>query len=72
MLKTGVKGHTYEFGQVPLRDWVAVAAYDGAGKEVYREPVYVHPPVGHLPIRPPQRSTSAYSAATCGASAPAR
>jgi hypothetical protein len=54
VLKTGIKGHTYDFGHaVPLRDWVALVAYDDTGKEVYREPVYVHPPVGHLPIRPP-------------------
>ena len=54
VLKTGIKGRTYDFGHaVPLRDWVALVAYDDTGKEVYREPVYVHPPVGHLPIRPP-------------------
>jgi hypothetical protein len=56
VLKTDVKGHTYDFGHaVPPRDWIAIAAYDGSGKQVYREPVFIHPSVGRRPINPHYR-----------------
>jgi hypothetical protein len=45
VLKTQVKGRTYDFGRgIPVRDWIAIAAYDSGGQEVYREPVSVAPP----------------------------
>jgi hypothetical protein len=45
VLKTQVKGRTYDFGHaIPARDWTAIAAYASTGKQVYREPVSVAPP----------------------------
>jgi len=38
-LKTRVRGHAYSYESIPVRPWVAIAAYDAAGKEVYREPL---------------------------------
>jgi hypothetical protein len=38
-LKTPVRGNAYSFGSIPDRPWVAVAAYDRGGTEVYREPL---------------------------------
>lgn len=38
-LKTPVRGDAYSFGSIPDRPWIAVAAYDRSGTEVYREPV---------------------------------
>jgi hypothetical protein len=52
VLRTEVEGRTYAFGEIPVRDWVAIAAYDDSRKEVYRERVSVHPPTG-LPVMPP-------------------
>jgi hypothetical protein len=54
VLRADVEGRTYDFGRaIPSRDWVAIAAYDDSGKEVYRQNVSVHPPAGGLPITPP-------------------
>jgi hypothetical protein len=39
VLKTDVKGRTYEFDAPPSRAWTAIAAYDDSGHEVYREPL---------------------------------
>ena len=36
-LKVGVRDHAYAFGAIPDRPWVAVAAYDRNGRQVYRE-----------------------------------
>ena len=38
-LKTPVRGNAYSFGSIPDRPWVAVAAYDRGGMEVYRDPL---------------------------------
>lgn len=38
-LKTEVHGNAYSFGAIPDRPWVAIAAYDASGREVYREPL---------------------------------
>jgi hypothetical protein len=38
-LKTDVRGNAYSFRSIPDRRWVAVAAYDEQGREVYREPL---------------------------------
>jgi hypothetical protein len=38
-LKTPVRDHAYSFKSIPVRPWIAIAAYDAAGKEVYREPL---------------------------------
>ena len=38
-LKTPVRGNAYSFGSIPDRPWVAVAAYDRGGTEVYRDPL---------------------------------
>lgn len=47
-LKTPVRGNAYSFGSIPDRPWVAVAAYDRGGTEVYRDPL---PGVGR-PVPP--------------------
>jgi hypothetical protein len=38
-LKTDVRGNAYSFRSIPDREWVAIAAYDESGDEVYREPL---------------------------------
>jgi hypothetical protein len=38
-LKTDVRGNAYSFRSIPDRAWVAIAAYDEGGHEVYREPL---------------------------------
>ena len=38
-LKTPVRGNAYSFGSIPDRPWVAVAAFDRGGTEVYRDPL---------------------------------
>ena len=38
-LKARVRDNAYSFRSIPLRPWIAIAAYDAAGKEVYREPL---------------------------------
>jgi hypothetical protein len=38
-LKAPVRGSAYSFRSIPVRPWIAIAAYDAAGKEVYREPL---------------------------------
>lgn len=54
VLKTPVKGRTYDFGRaIPVRDWVAIVAYDDSGKEVYRDTVSVSPPPRPQPVTPP-------------------
>jgi hypothetical protein len=55
VLKTPVNGRTYDFGHaIPVREWVAIVAYDNSGKEVYRQTVSVSPlPRPQLPITPP-------------------
>jgi hypothetical protein len=56
VLKTQVKGRTYDFGHaIPTRDWAAIAAYDSTGKEVYREPFSVAVPRQlTTPVEPPR------------------
>lgn len=39
VLKAPVKGSTYTLRSTEMRPWVAIAAYDELGKEVYREPL---------------------------------
>jgi len=47
-LKTEVRGNAYSFSSIPDRPWVAVAAYDKSGREVYREPLLgVGKPIPH-------------------------
>jgi hypothetical protein len=56
-LKTPVRGNAYSFGSIPDRPWIAVAAYDRSGTEVYREPL---PGVGRLApalASPPAKSS---------------
>jgi hypothetical protein len=54
VLRAVIEGRTYDFGRaIPSRDWVAIAAYDESGKEVYRQKVSVQPPARGLPITPP-------------------
>jgi hypothetical protein len=36
-LKTPVRDRAYSFGSIPKRPWIAIAAYDAMGREVYRE-----------------------------------
>jgi hypothetical protein len=58
VLKTSVKGRTYDFGAaIPARDWRAIAAYDAGGKEVYRESVSVAVPrpLTNQVVPPPAR-----------------
>ncbi len=38
-LKTDVRDNAYSFRSIPARPWIAIAAYDATGKEVYREPL---------------------------------
>jgi len=38
-LKAKVRGNAYSFRLIPDRPWVAIAAYDAGGTEVYREPL---------------------------------
>jgi hypothetical protein len=38
-LKADVRGNAYSFHSIPDRPWVAIAAYDERGTEVYREPL---------------------------------
>ncbi len=45
LLKTPVRDNAYAFGSIPDRLWIAIAAYDRNGREVYREPL---PGVGRL------------------------
>ncbi|HEX3267625.1 MAG TPA: hypothetical protein VHQ98_06560 [Gaiellaceae bacterium] len=40
-LKVAVHDQAYSFGAIPDRDWVAVAAFDAAGNEVYRESLHL-------------------------------
>jgi hypothetical protein len=47
VLKTNVKGRTYDFGRPPDREWDAIAAYDDSGAEVFRESL-------HLDVRVPE------------------
>lgn len=56
VLKTPVKGRTYDFGrEIPARTWTAIAAYDSNGKQVYREPVSVlASPPATGPVEPAQ------------------
>jgi hypothetical protein len=45
VLKEPVDGHSYQFSAPPERAWIAIAAYDESGDELYREPLrLVHPP----------------------------
>jgi hypothetical protein len=45
VLKTTVKGRTYDFGRdIPAREWTGIAAYSSKGKEVYRERMSVEGP----------------------------
>ena len=53
-LKKSVKGRTYDFGRPPDRAWIAIAAFDGSGKEAYRE--RLHLPTS-LPRIPPKDGT---------------
>jgi hypothetical protein len=59
VLKTPVKGRTYDFGRdIPALQWTAIAAYDSKGKEVYRTPMSVFAPPrpftqGAPPPQPP-------------------
>lgn len=39
--KVRVQNQAYSFGAIPDRDWVAVAAFDAAGHEVYRESLHL-------------------------------
>jgi len=65
-----VRGSSYAFKAIPDRDWVAVAAFDAAGKEVFRSPVELakeRPPVAPSALphgterftRPPKRPKTA-------------
>ena len=47
VLRTPVRGRAYEFPVPPRREWVALAAFDASGKEVFREPIELD-----LPPRP--------------------
>jgi hypothetical protein len=38
-LKTRVRDNAYSIRSIPARPWIAIAAYDAAGKEIYREPL---------------------------------
>jgi hypothetical protein len=58
VLKTEVDGRTYDFARPPNREWDSIAAYDGSGKEVYRESLHldlVAPPFTPKgPAKPPR------------------
>ncbi len=43
VLKTHVRGRTYDFRRPPNREWEAIAAFDDSGKEVYRESLHLGP-----------------------------
>jgi len=38
-LKAPVRSNAYSLRSIPVRPWIAIAAYDAAGTEVYREPL---------------------------------
>ena len=38
-LQARVRDNAYSFRSIPVRPWTAIAAYDAAGKEIYREPL---------------------------------
>ena len=54
VLKTNVKGRTYDFGRPPNREWESIAAYDASGKEVYRESLHLDGPAPSRPTGPPK------------------
>jgi hypothetical protein len=54
-LKKSVRGRTYDFGRPPDRAWIAIAAFDGSGKEVYRERLHLP---GPLPRMRPRNGTT--------------
>jgi hypothetical protein len=38
-LQARVRDNAYSFRSIPVRPWIAIAAYDATGREVYREPL---------------------------------
>jgi hypothetical protein len=53
-----VEGRTYDFGRPPDRPWIAIAAFDDSGDEVYRERLHlsrVPPPIAPGKLPPPRR-----------------
>lgn len=53
VLKTAIRGRTYDFGRPPNRPWKSIVAYDEAGHEVYRESLHLD-----LPPFPLSRATT--------------
>jgi hypothetical protein len=51
VLKTPVRHRAYSFRAIPIKDWVAVAAFDSAGKELYRKQLALPPAVIPAPAR---------------------
>lgn len=60
VLRTPVRGRAYSFHDIPDRPWVALAAFDAKGREVYREPLRYKretgsaPSSNRVPTAPPQ------------------
>jgi hypothetical protein len=58
VLKTDVEGRTYDFERPPDREWDSIAAYDAAGKEVYRESLHldfpIRSPIPRGPVKQPR------------------
>jgi hypothetical protein len=60
VLKTPVTGRVYDFGPLPDRPWVAIAAFDDSGDELYRQRLLLRapePPPRTLrrPPKPPRK-----------------
>jgi hypothetical protein len=58
VVKTPVKGRAYDFGAIPDREWVAIAAFDDSENEVYRRVLHMRPArprPGQPPPKPPRR-----------------
>jgi hypothetical protein len=49
VLRTPVRGRAYSFRDIPDRPWVALAAFDAKGQEVYREPLRYKRETGNAP-----------------------
>jgi hypothetical protein len=53
--RVDVEGRMYDFGRPPDRAWIAIAAYDESGDEVFRERLHLRwPRISRRPVRPPR------------------
>jgi hypothetical protein len=52
-VKVPVRGRSYSFGAIPKKDWVAIAAFDDSGKELYRKQLELPRITAVVPRVPP-------------------